>query len=205
MWLDRSILKGLGSPPVKLRPDWPRKVAPVNWVDLTLLAVFSLFGLRGYFKGLFREVLSLGGLIIGFMIAARYDDALAAAGRPYVDFSPFFLKGAAFVTIFFVIYLLFNLAGWLLHRSAKFLFLQTINRLGGIVIAIGKGAAVAGLILFFVTSTPWLTDSARQKLRGSYLVPPLAHLGEGMIRIGREKLFPPGETAARAKSGFARV
>jgi membrane protein required for colicin V production len=179
----------------------------VNWVDLTLLAVFCLFGLRGYFKGLFREVLSLGGLVVGFMIAVRYDEALAAAGRPYLNFSPLFSKAAAFVTIFFVIYLLFNLAGWLLHRSAKLLFLQTINRFGGVVVAIGKGAAVAGLILFFVTSTPWLTDSARQKLRGSYLVPPLAHLGEGVIRIGKEKLFPPGETTARSTEpvGAARV
>jgi membrane protein required for colicin V production len=177
----------------------------VNWVDLTLLAVFCLFGLRGYFKGLFREVLSLGGLVVGFAIAVRYDEAAAAVGRSYFNLSPFLLKGIAFVTIFFVIYLLFNSAGWILHRSSKFLFLQTINRLGGIVVAMGKGAAVAGLILFFVTSTPWLTDSARQKLRGSYLVPPLAQLGEGMIRIGKEKLFPPGETAARSTADSSRV
>jgi membrane protein required for colicin V production len=176
----------------------------VNWVDLTLVAVFFLFGLRGYFKGLFREVLSLGGLIVGFMIAVGYHDSLAAAARPYLDFSLFVLKGVAFVTIFFVVYLLFNLTGWFLHRSAKFLFLQTVNRLGGIVVALGKGAAAAAVILFFVTSSPWLTQSARQKLDGSVLVPPLAHLGEGMIRIGKKKLLPT-QTAAETALTFSRV
>jgi hypothetical protein len=150
------------------------------------------------------KVLSLGGLVVGFMIAVRYDEAVAVAGRSYLNLSPFVLKGLAFATIFLVIYLLFNLAGWVLHRSARFLFLQTINRLGGIVVAIGKGAAVAGLILFFVTSTPWLTDSARQKLRGSYLVGPLAQLGEGVIRIGKERLFPSEESPARYTAGSAR-
>jgi membrane protein required for colicin V production len=177
----------------------------VNWVDLTLLGIFCLFGLRGYFKGLFREILSLAGLIIGFMIAVRYDEAVAAIGRSYLNFSPFVLKGLAFVALFFVVYLLFNLAGSILHRSAKLLFLQTINRFGGIVVAIGKGAAIAGVVLFFVTSAPWLTESARQKLRGSYLVSPLAQLGEGMIRIGKEKLFPPGETSARWAAASPRV
>jgi uncharacterized membrane protein required for colicin V production len=40
--------------------------------------VLFLFGLRGYFKGLFRETLSIVGLVIGFMVAVRYDEPVAA-------------------------------------------------------------------------------------------------------------------------------
>jgi membrane protein required for colicin V production len=171
---------------------------PVNWVDLTLVTVFCLFGLRGYFKGLFREVLSLGGLIVGFMAAVAYHATLATLARSYLEFSPFVLRGLAFVAIFLFVYLLFNLAGWLLHRSAKFLFLQTVNRFGGIVVAVGKGAAAAALVLFFVTSSPWLTPSSREKLHGSVLAPPLVELGEGLVRAGKKKLFPTDTAAEKA-------
>jgi uncharacterized membrane protein required for colicin V production len=168
---------------------------PVNWIDLALLAVLALFGLRGYFRGLFREIFSLVGLVAGFMVAAHYNETLASLGREYWNPSPLLLKGVAFVVIFFVIYFLFNLAGWLLHHAAKPLFLQTLNRLGGLAVGIGKGAAVMALVVFFAHSSSWLLASMRDKLDGAYLVSPLSRLGDGLVRIGKEKLLPkePGE------------
>jgi membrane protein required for colicin V production len=174
-------------------------VPAVNWVDLALLAVFSLFGLRGYFKGLFREVLSLCGLGVGSMVAVRYDERVAALVGSYWNLPPFVLKGAAFVVIFFVVYFLFNLAGWLLHHSEKALFLQTVNRFGGIAVGIGKGAAVMALMVFILRSASWVPHSTKESLDRSYLVSPLSRLGEGMIRIGKEKLFS-GESAAENRS-----
>lgn len=167
----------------------------MNWVDIALLAVFCLFGLRGYFKGLFREVLSLCGLVVGFMVAVRYDDQVAVLSASYWSISPFILKGAAFVAIFFIVYFVFNVAGWLLHHSERALFLQTVNRIGGIAIGVGKGAAVMALIVFVVHTASWVPRSTKIKLDGSYLVSPLSRLGEGMIRLGREKMFPDGNSA----------
>ena len=163
---------------------------PVNWIDLTIFAVLALFGLRGYFRGFFREVFSLLGLVAGFMIAVRYDEPVAELGRAYWTLSPLLIQGVAFVAIFFIVYFLLNLAGWLLHKSEKVVFLKTLNRLGGIAVGIGKGAAVAGLILSSLSSTSWIPQSARENLRGAYLVSPLSNLASGVIRISKEKLFP---------------
>lgn len=171
----------------------------MNWVDWALLAVVSLFGLRGYFKGLFREVLSLCGLLFGFMIAVRYDEGAAALAASYWNFPPFVLKGAAFIVIFFLVYFAFNLAGWLLHHSEKALFLQTVNRFGGIAIGVGKGAALMALVVFLAHSSPWVPNSTKQTLDSSYLVSPLSRLGEGMIRIGKEKFFSGDGSAAQKR------
>ncbi|MGE5302491.1 MAG: CvpA family protein [Alphaproteobacteria bacterium] len=172
----------------------------MNWVDLALLAVFSLFGLRGYFKGLFREVLSLCGLGVGFMVAVRYDEHVAALAVPYWNISPFILKGGAFIVIFFVVYFVFALAGWLLHHSEKALFLQTVNRVGGVAVGIGKGAALMALIVFILHSASWVPQATKESLENSYLVSPLSRLGEGMIRIGKEKLFSAEGSAAQMRS-----
>ena len=48
----------------------------MNWVDLVLLGVFAVFGLRGFFRGLFREVLSLAGLITGFIEECRFVESI---------------------------------------------------------------------------------------------------------------------------------
>jgi membrane protein required for colicin V production len=172
----------------------------MNWIDLALSVVLLLFGLRGYFRGLFREVFSLLGLFAGFFGAARYAEWLAGAFAPYWSAAPVLLKGIAFVICFFAIYVLFNLTGWLLHRSAKALFLRGVNRFGGVVLGFGKGAALAALAVFFATSTTLVPPSARAQLDRAYLVSPLANLADTLIRFGKAKiLVPPSQAGAAAQ------
>ncbi|MBI3059657.1 MAG: CvpA family protein [Deltaproteobacteria bacterium] len=99
----------------------------MNIVDSILLVLLLLFGLRGYFKGLFRESFSLLGLIIGFMVAVRYDEPAALLWPESWRLSLLVVRVLTFVGLFFVVYFTFSLAGWLLHRSAKFLFLQSMS------------------------------------------------------------------------------
>jgi len=172
----------------------------VNLVDPILLVILFLFGLRGYFKGLFREVFSLAGLVGGFVIAARYDGAVAAFAANYWNPSSILLKAAAFVAVFFLVYFLFNLTGWLIHRSSKALFLHTVNRFGGIAIGVGKGAALGALALFLLLSASWAPASAKHRIQTSYLGPPLSRLAEGMIRIGKERFFSGRSEQAEART-----
>lgn len=174
----------------------------MNILDLILLGLVFLFGLRGYFKGLFRETLSLAGLTVGFMAAVRYNHAVALLGEEYWKISPFILKGVAFVAIFFVVYLLFNWVGWLLDHSQRLLFLRTLNRAGGIVIGVAKGAAVMALLVFFASSASWVPPSAREKFETSIFVPPLTQFAEQMIRVGKERIFT--EDAVRVQWFGAR-
>ena len=161
----------------------------MNSVDLILLAVLLIFGLRGFFRGLFREILSVAGLIIGFLVAARYGDVAAQHAAQLWKLSPLLLKGAGFVAIFFAIYFAFSVAGWLLHRSEKMLFLKTVNRAGGVAIGVGKGAALAALAIFLLNASALLSQPARNSFENSYLVPPLFQLGESLIKAGKERMF----------------
>jgi membrane protein required for colicin V production len=172
----------------------------VNVLDIILLCLLFLFGLRGYIKGFFREIFSLAGLIVGFMAAARYNHTVATLSEEYWKISPFILKGASFVGIFFAIYLCFNLLGWFIHRSAKFVFLQTLNRVGGIAIGIGKGAAVMALIVFFMSSASWIPPSANKKIKTSVLVPSFSRLGEVITRVGKERILTTKDNCVRLLS-----
>lgn len=168
---------------------------PVNWVDLTVLVALALFGLRGFFRGFFREIFSLVGLVAGFMVAAAYERPATAVVAAYWPVSPMVLKGAVFIAIFFSVYFLLNLTGWLLHRSEKLLFLKILNRSGGIAIGMGKGTAIAALAVFLLSSSSLLSPPTRERFAASYVAPPLSQLAENLIRIGKEKVFP-GEGAS---------
>jgi uncharacterized membrane protein required for colicin V production len=158
-------------------------------VDLILLCVFALFGLRGFFRGFFREFFSLAGLVAGFAAAVAYDEELTALLAQYWKTSSLVLHGVAFVAIFFAVYLLLNVAGWLLHRSEKLLFLKTLNRAGGIALGAGKGVALTALAVFFLSSSALLPKLTRENVERSYLVRPLIQFGQNLVHIGKEKFF----------------
>jgi hypothetical protein len=81
--------------------------------------------------------------------------------------------------------------------------LQSVNRIGGVAMGLGKGAALAALIVFFFASASWMPHRAREQIQDSYLVPPLSQLAEGMIRLGKEKLFPKDSSQAQPNFRFA--
>ena len=176
----------------------------MNIVDPIFFFLVSLFALRGFFKGFFRESSSLLGIFIGLMVAVRYDEPVAVLLGSTWELSLIVLRAVAFVGLFFVVYFIFSLAGWFMHRWAKLLFLQTFNRVGGILLGMGKGVAILALVVFFLGTSPLIPQGARQRIDESYLAPTLYQLAEGLIRIGKTSLLPPEESQARDKevSGY---
>jgi membrane protein required for colicin V production len=163
----------------------------VNIIDSILLLLLCLFGLRGYFKGLFREAFSLLGLVVGFAAGLRYDSWVAEFISTYQQFPPFLNKPVSFIVAFFSVYLAFGITGWLLHRFAQFLLLHGVDRVGGLLIGAGKGLAILGLSLFFLNAFPLLPQPVVSKIKESYLAGPLAHAAGGVLRIGKEiKILP---------------
>ena len=133
------------------------------------------------------------------MAAAAYERPAAALIATYWKTSPLLLKGAAFIAIFFSVYFLLNLTGWLLHRSEKLLFMKTLNRTGGIAIGVGKGTALVALAVFLLSSSSLLPQPTREKFTGSYLVTPLSRLAENLIRLGKETIFA-GDSSIRSST-----
>ncbi|HEY7163189.1 MAG TPA: CvpA family protein [Candidatus Binatia bacterium] len=162
----------------------------MNWIDLILVMVLALFGFRGYFRGLFREVFSVVGLVAGFTLAVRYDDRIATLFHEHWDLPPFLIKGAAFIAIFFAIYFVCSLIGWLLHRSERAVFLRTVNRFGGVAVGLTKGVAITALAVSFIGSASWLPRATRDKFEHASLISPLSDLAVSLIRLSREKLLP---------------
>ena len=168
------------------RPQWFRAV---NWIDVILACVLALFGLRGFFRGFFREIFSLLGLIAGFILATEWAQPAASYAAQWWNLPPLFLKGATFIAIFFVAYFACNLIGWLLHRSESLLFIKSLNRAGGLLVGLGKGAAILALVVFFSAGAGSVSKANTENSHGSYLLPPLSRFAEGIIRLGKQQFL----------------
>ena len=164
-------------------------VRPVNWIDVILASALALFGLRGFFRGFFREIFSLLGLIAGFMFAIAFAQPAANYTAQWWTLPPLVLKGGTFIAIFFVVYFGFSLIGWLLHRSESLLFLKSLNRAGGVLVGLGKGAAILALLVLFLVDAASASKAREESLHGSYLVAPLSRFAEGIIWLGKQQVL----------------
>jgi len=172
----------------------------VNIVDVVIVALLSLFAIRGYLRGLFREVFSLLGLFVGFVVAARYHEPVALFWQDSWQFSPILLQSLSFVSLFFIVYLILNVIGLSLHRSAHFLFLGGFNRLGGVLMGIGKAGLILGLGLFAVISQEWVPQNLVSRVNDARLVRPLFEVGKEVVRFGQSAIKPKSsETVLRSK------
>ena len=175
----------------------------MNIVDAVLAAVLCVFAVRGYVKGLFREVFALLGLSVGFIVSVRYYQQVSL----WVDswpYSPLILQGIVFVTLFFLVYIALNWVGLMLHRSASFLFLGGFNRLGGLLVGGSKGALFLGVGLFFAVSQSWVPQNFQQQFGKAVLAGPLFGFGAWAASKGAAFTWPGASGTDSAASDSRR-
>ena len=162
-------------------------------VDLILLVLLFLFVLRGFFKGLFREIFSLLGLFVGLMVAVHFGEPVSALWQDYWRSTPIVPKFITFTLLFFAVYFTFNLAGRFLHHAAKFSLFAASDRVGGLLLGGGKGAVLLALIVFFLGSLPLMKRQIQQSIDNSYFAPSLYRFGQGLAAVGRDRFFSHGD------------
>lgn len=156
----------------------------MNRIDVALAVVFTLFALRGFWRGFSREFFGFIGLLGGLAVAAgtymqvtpRVPEVVLEPLRPIV----------AFVAVFFAVDIAAALVGVLVHRLLGVLFLSPVNRIAGAVFGAVKGVAMAAIALLLVRAyAP--TPAIMTELDGSKLAGPLL----GLASEVRANAAPP--------------
>jgi hypothetical protein len=74
-----------------------------------------------------------------------------------------------------------------------------------VALGLGKGAALAAISIFLLSSTALLPQPTRTNVESSYLAGPLTKLGQDLIRLGKEKVFAGDELEPRTSPGSTRL
>lgn len=117
-------------------------------VDIVVWAVLIAFMVKGFLKGLVREVCSLLGLLAGGWAAFHYYPWLAEAMKPVIRLPHALALALAFVLIFFSLGILSYLVGHFVTGLLKLMLLGWLNRTGGVMLGFLEGGFILALLLY---------------------------------------------------------
>jgi membrane protein required for colicin V production len=113
----------------------------MTWLDYAVFGVLAISVGWGIWRGLVREVVSLGAFVIAFLAANLFAGPMAQ----YVPDSitqPEFRVLLAFIGIFLVVLILTSLAGLLLSRIVQAVGLGGIDRTLGALFGVARAAVI---------------------------------------------------------------
>jgi len=152
----------------------------MNFVDILIWVILLGFAVKGFMKGLVREVCSMLGLIVGCWAAFRYYPAVAGVLRPFIHLPNSIAAVISFILIFITIGLLFYFLGHLLTVVFKIALLGGINRIGGVLFGFLQGALLL-CILLYLGSARAVPDALKLRIQHSKSAPAFVTCGREII------------------------
>jgi len=141
-------------------------MTPADWLICALVLINVV---AAAFQGFFSEVLTLAGLVVGYVVAAWQYRNLAQSLSSYLN--PWFAEILSFLIIFFAIVLLFGIAArtvrWLMKKAG----LSGLDRFLGGLLGLLKGGLMVSVILMGLTAfAPTSKFLANSQLAPYFLV-----------------------------------
>ena len=135
----------------------------MNTLDIIFTAILGIMTIRGFFRGLIREVASIIGLILGFFLANEF----YIQGREVVVRllgNSEYVSAVSYLGIFFGVILAVFIVATLLRKLLKLVLLGWADSLGGGLLGSLKGGLLCSVMLVVLTSflrpgTPLLAKS----------------------------------------------
>lgn len=122
----------------------------MNWFDIiiVIVAAYSIF--KGYSSGLVKQLASLVGIIASILLSNKVAFIILPYLRNWEIFPDSLVEPAAFITSFLLIFAVVMVLGHMLQTILESIKLDSLNKIGGVVICLAKWLIVVSLILNLV-------------------------------------------------------
>ncbi|MEG2173215.1 MAG: CvpA family protein [Desulfovibrionaceae bacterium] len=144
----------------------------LNYFDIAVLCILSMFSLRGLIRGFVAEVAGVVAIIGGLWYARRSFMMVA----DYLTFipDPTWRQIVAYVLIFLAIMLLVGIIARILRKVLEFSFVAWVDKLAGALTGAFKGLVICSVLLILVQA--FLPDATF--VRDSRVIPYLTAVME---------------------------
>jgi len=138
--------------------------------DWLIVVVVLLNVVMAAIQGFFAEVLSMAGLVIGYIVAAWQYQRLAEWLMSFLK-NEWLAEIFGFLIIFFAIMLVFGIAARIARKLMKAAGLSGFDRFLGALLGLVKGGLVVAVVLMGMTAfTPTSTMLEKSQLAPYFLV-----------------------------------
>lgn len=119
----------------------------MNYLDLIIGIILIIFAISGYKRGLIIEAFYLAAFIIGIYGAMYFSDWITDILSNVIDMNREYLSIIAFILIFIVLIVVIRLLGKLISKLVGAIYLGFIDKIGGFVFGILKGALLTSILI----------------------------------------------------------
>jgi membrane protein required for colicin V production len=138
--------------------------------DWLIVVAVLLSVVMAAIQGFFAEILSMAGLVIGYIVAAWQYQRLAEWLMSFLK-NEWLAEIFGFLIIFFAIMILFGIAGKIARKLMKEVGLSGFDRFLGALLGLVKGGLVVAVVLMGLTAfTPTSTMLEKSQLAPYFLV-----------------------------------
>ncbi|HXE90675.1 MAG TPA: CvpA family protein [Terriglobales bacterium] len=155
-------------------------MSSLDWLILSVVLVSVLMAAG---QGLFVELFSLGGAVVGYWLAAWQHARVAAWFAPHVR-SDAVADAAGFLTVFVLVMVLAGMLGRFLSGMMKETGLRWIDRLLGAVFGLVRGVVVATVVIMVLAA--FVPES--RVLAGSVFGPYVLKAGRMVARVAPQEV-----------------
>lgn len=140
-----------------------------NVLDIVVCGIILYSVIQGVFLGMTRQIVSLGALVVGLLIAGWYYPRLAPVLVPYFrtwEIAAFL----AFILLFVAVKLLGVLIGFLLGKVVSAAELKWFDRVLGGFIGFAKGFLLSSVVFLGLLAFPFDLKWVRNAATAPYLL-----------------------------------
>lgn len=134
----------------------------MNFLDIVLLCIAGIFLIRGFFRGLVQEILSLSAVVLAIFLASNYQHLLIPHLELYIK-SEMTVGALAYVLIFFGTIIVFWLIAKFIRSILEISLLGWVDRAAGGLFGLIEGVLIGLILLMFLQSfapeSEWLAES----------------------------------------------
>ena len=163
----------------------------MNPFDWMLIATAVFFAIKGIVKGAVREVFSLAALLLASVAAVSYYPLVIAFIQPYIA-AKWGQLIMACLCIFLVVWIVVNLAGWLVAKFLKLIWLGFFDHVAGLLVGGAKACVLACALVIGLLLVPLGHEVLKDSRLAPYTMPLLTratpYFPEGLRKMLDEKM-----------------
>ena len=156
----------------------------INIFDLVVIALITVLGLKGLFRGFTKEFFALIGIVGGVFIASRLSKDVGAMVNnviPMDNENTILLSG--FVVTLVIVWIIAYVIGTALAKVFKMSGLGIFDRILGFAFGAGKIFLLFSIIAYAVSQVKMINDNLAPKLESSIVFPILQDTGSYIIKL----------------------
>jgi len=152
----------------------------MNSLDIVLLVTLGFFLVRGLMRGLFKEIASIAGVILGIYLGYKYQPPLTQVCVKLGLSHSWGLSLGVFLFIFIITLVVIRLLAWLVTKALGSGALSATNRLLGAALS---GLKATLLISFAVLLISFVLPADAKILKESKLAPYSLNVSNFLVKV----------------------